>query len=399
MSQQVMTAYELYQNIRDKLDTSIPYAKERVKQLEPYVDSEAYINAVSDKGFISQQVKTKNDFLSEGSTGLANHLEKLADYILYCKYDDEHNEQEIMSLNEAIKVADRVNHTKRDKLRLIKGRIKPHRRIETSRRGNYREVHASTPSELDNQYGRMAEREGRVVYSFQDKELNQKGRFKNSRKYWEHYCQTGQNVKSNFLKGDLLPYGEFAYECLKALEVEIRRLEETLDTLDKDSRKYKTIKNRDLKTLKSNYNASAEVLRKPTVLNMTMVLNVSALDVLDEAIDYQNFEVMKTLLLNSFEIRREGKKRVDSMMWVLSQDIDDKIRRVRTRLTPIQNMILTHLVNDKNVSGTEIISSILKEYNIEISKMSLSRHINKIVERIIELDDKNYVLTSKKDEK
>ena len=392
MRNKVLSPYDMYIKIRDKLDTSIPYARDRVKQLEKHMDSEIYIDALSSQGFRNQQVKTKSDNLSEYMGSLTSHLDKLADYILYCKYDDEDNEAEIKELDAQIKIADSNNKARREKLRQEKSDIKPQGRLNLSRRGNYQEIHAGTPSELDNKYGNAVESEPRVIYSFKDKELNQKGQFKNSERYWQHYCQTGQDTQSMFLKTDAQPYPELAYEVLKSLQDEIRRLEAVLEVTDENSETYKIIKNRDLKTLKSNYNISAEVLRQPTVLSMSMILNPSPLDAMYQEIDYQDTKVMKALLLNRFMIKQEGNKKINSMMWVLSQDIDDKIKRVRTRLTPIQNMILSEIIRDKSYTNSQLEASLWDNYNITINKWTLTRQINKIVERLVELDDDRYVL-------
>lgn len=386
MTNNIITPQSLYNDIRHDLDMSLIYAKDRIEQLNKILDIDKYVDLLSSEGFKSQQVKTSNDFLSDTNGTMTNHLDKLANYILFCKYDDEENKRELDELDEKIKEADRVNKQKSKELRYQKKQIKPHRRIETMKRGGYTEVAVTTPSETEWQYGSIEGEQPLVVYSRKDKELNQKGLFRNNEKYWKHYARKAKNFNSMFFKGEEQPYGEFCYETLKQLSKDIERTELLLETLEEGTEKYRVVRN-NLSTVKTNYKTASEILRNPVVLNTTQVLQIKPLETMYDEIDYSDRKIARNLLTSYYRIKTESESKAGSMFWCIAQDMQKKIHKVRLYITPLQNKILDELIKEENISAENIVENIGKKYKLKISVRSVYRQINKISDRISDLED------------
>lgn len=376
----VITPSSLYNEIKNDLDYSLIYARDRVSQLREILNIDDYVTFLSSERFISQQVKTKSDKLSDESGTITSHLERLADYILFCKFDDEANKQELDEISEQIKEADRVSKEKSKELRYIKKQMKPHRRIESSNRGSYAEVSITIPQEMDWMYGSIEGSQPSIVYSRKDKELNQKGLFKNNERYWKHYAQTGKNFNSMFYKSEE-SYGKFCYEILKSLEKDIRKTELLLESLEEGSDRAKIVKN-NLSAVRGNYRAASEELRKPTVLSMTQVLNISPLEDLYEEIDYSDKKITRVLLTNYYRIKSESEKRVGTMFWCIAHDMERKVEEVRMHITPLQGKILDELTKEEYIRADNIADNIEWNYGISITPRSIYNHINKIAERI-----------------
>ena len=376
----VITPSSLYNEIKNELDYSLIYARDRVSQLRDILNIDDYVTILSSERFISQQVKTKSDKLSDESGTMTSHLERLADYILFCKFDDEDNKRELDEISEQIKEADRVSKEKSKELRYIKKQMKPHRRIESSSRGSYAEVSVTVPQEMNWMYGSIEGSQPSIIYSRKDKELNQKGLFKNNERYWKHYAQTGKNFKSMFYEGEE-PYGKFCYETLKSLEKDIRKTELLLESLEEGSDRAKIVKS-NLSAVRGNYRAASEELRKPTVLSMTQVLNISPLEDLYEEIDYSNEKIVRILLTNYYRIKSESEKRVGTMFWCIAHDMERKVEEVRMHITPLQSRILDELTKKEYIRADNIADNIEWNYGISITPRSIYSHINKIAERI-----------------
>ena len=193
----VVDPYELYKNLENHIDYDIRYAEDRVDLLTSVWDEELYVDCVSDEGFRNQQVKKKSSPSSE-DTPMTQHLDKLADYILYSHFDNEEQEKEFDKARRILKETEAIHkkeRTEQDEKVIIKSKDKLRNKpLMMSRRISdtiKREANESLQQFFESSSSTDIYKSEfpQVTYTKVDKELNQKTRtFNNSKKYWAlHY--------------------------------------------------------------------------------------------------------------------------------------------------------------------------------------------------------------------
>lgn len=406
-----LDAQTLYRKIQPALLYELEFAEDRIKQLEDNLDEDIYSNCLSSELFRKKQVKTTNSFLSGdvANKDITHHLEKLADYILYAKYDNQEHKNEIEHLKEEIRVLNKNKNkqTNKNKKAKIKRFIDDNHLFQENRktRTNYQVVRFDQPIDQDNDSSEsigdyIEEGSPRVFYTWKDKQLNQSGKFKNSQKYWEYYSHNKIPNKSIFEKlNNNISYSEEAFKTIDELEKTSAYLKETLKefegrkNLSKVEKEINRSRQMRLQGTNSNLITAIEFFRNPVVLNKNTVgindtMSQYALDILD----YNNHNTIKIILTNYRTLKEKFNSKTGSSIWIILMDLEMALERLikKNSLSQTQEIILNLIVKNDDFSYQQLKEELLDKQAKEFKDTTINYHINIIIKKLSEeMGEKN----------
>lgn len=389
-----MDAQQLYKEIQPHLVYSIDFAEDRVKQLKENWNEELYVHSISSDLFRSKQVKNKSSRLSDDANekGMTHHLDKLADYILYASYDNAEQKEVAEERKREIKKV-RLQRNQQSKLRLKQlideqKAAKPHKANALRPSRTQYKILSLDYDEDDaeaNELSIQDRRTPRIFYSWQDKELNQQGKFINSKRYWAHFSQ--KNKKDLPYIFDIMnqadAYEDVAFETLDSLNKDRTILEESLKGLMPTSEEALALKKR-IGYINENYNLSVERLRDPMVGKLGMASKEDNKDILQE-LDYNDLPTMRILLHNFNELHNYYKNRPGTSMWAILVDYKWAYEKLveDDKLSSIQIDIADFIMTSNDFSYEELQESILKDHRLNLTKQNVNYHINAVLSKII----------------
>lgn len=375
----------LYNKVKPYLDYTVEYAEDRVKQIKENWDEELYIDCVSSPYFISKQVKNLDDELSEAEKTLTDHLDRIANYILYSSFDNEQERQEYEDLKEkkkeAKRVADKNERLKKEIVIRDKQKTRPSL-ISNSRKSqtNFKVSHEED-MRVDNRHFEVEEYESPLVfYSFGDKELNQNGNFKNNLRYWEHFGQHNHSdIHSIFEKVDHnLKFYRVAYEDLKDKEENIHTITKRLD--DSISSELRSHLNEVLRENKKEYNFVAERLRDRVNLSSSMSKDIDPLHEIERRIVYTDETVIKELVYGYKELKEKYKNKTPALIWDIVADVERMCSKIT--LSSMQKTILSFILNNSNWKYRTIQEEVLLQHHKKLSDGGVKYNIDSIINKI-----------------
>lgn len=399
----VVDPYELYKNLENHIDYDIRYAEDRVDLLTSVWDEELYVDCVSDERFRNQQVKKKSSPSSE-DTPMTQHLDKLADYILYSHFDNEEQEKEFDEARRILKETEAIHkkeRTEQDEKVITKSKDKLRNKpLMMSRRISdtiKREANESLQQFFENSSSTDIYKSEfpQVTYTKVDKELNQKTRiFNNTKRYWEHYTTQSSKEVPHYL-GKTETYADVAYSSLLQMEESIKALEPRIKDLDffdimekerlkKDNivthneiiiKEIKALR-RLKRELQADYNISAELLRKPTILKSSfMSIDEVIPNSAWERLSFRLDETYHALIMGYGDLKERYSSKVGTTMWCLIYDFEKMISNVK--LSPEEDIVLNRILQDGKTPLKSIQEEIYTELDKEVSIPTVSNMINK----------------------
>lgn len=379
---------DLYGKIKDKLIYS-SYAEDRIECLTEIWDEELYADCISAQGYINQQVKNLDDKTSEEETGtLVHHLDRLADYILRASFDNEEDREQYEKLKiekaKARKISDYDQKKKQElKIRDIQktrsGLLSNNRKPQTG----FAHINIENMKEEGERYDVSAEKKSSTHFTFKDKELNQDGRFKNNRRYWEHYGQHFHDAHHSLFKrvDHSIKYPEFAYSDIRNREEDLWVLEYQINHLP-ESKKRKELENFK-RELTQELNISTDLFRKPMSFKPSKLkMDVDPLLAIERRITYTDKNIIKELIYNYAEIKTVYQNRTSSVLWCAVQDMDKMLNTLK--ISSIQQFILGCVYNNNNWTLKEIKEELLRDHSKEISVQGVLYHIDKYIDKVTE---------------
>lgn len=405
---------ELYEMINDKLDKSIYYGEDRVKQIEDDLNQNYYADAVSSEGFRMQQVKATSKNLSD-KTPMTQHLDRLADYILYSHYDNPEQEKEF---HEAQEEFNRLTEkrakkkTEQDKKQLLELRNK----IQSKPKRQVKKVWDNQYGSTENTYSieKFFEESGdynydsipnfKVNYTTIDKDLNQSnGRFRNSQRYWIHFAPPKGHI-IRLYKGETEPYAVSAYETIKQLQetlesvqvpleeikvpinLEIQELNRTgkesseaLKELRNQERKLRKVRNE----ISEDYNLAVNELKKVTELKGTSISSGETIP--NDAwlrLSLRNTDTYLALLEGYSELKVNYQNKISTTMWALLRDFEELYPKAR--LDETEQYIMETMLSDGRKTAKAISQEILEELNKEVPERTIQNILTKIIPKRIQ---------------
>ncbi|WP_415408924.1 hypothetical protein [Staphylococcus agnetis] len=352
---------------------ALKYGEQRVEAIAKGIDENAMVEIVSDHQFISKQIKSTTSPLSEDN-GFTKTLDKIADYILYTKFDNEKQEEEHIKTKEDLKKLEASKKTEK---------VKDILEIKKEQRNNTPYSKTKRLSKLPKHYtiksideaiasdSGMYETNTTINYSRVDKQM-QRGIFDESmEKYWERYSPSKRN-NIPFYSHEPIDYKTFAFETINQFLLEIQALEEKPFTPGRG----KVISN-----LKSEMRASLECLKKVISFTPTVEMTESIPEDSWNYLSLRSVDVYKVLLNNYSELCASYDTKVNTNMWSLLRSFEDIVQRVKW--DKLEYIIIDLMLNHQIDKHTEIQKILQDDYNIAIDKSKLSRLINKRIPKLL----------------
>ena len=378
----------LYNKIKPHLDYSIEYAEDRVKQIKECWDEELYVDCVSSKYFRKKQVKTTDDELSEADKTLTDHLDRIANYILYSSFDNEEERQEYEELkkekkstkeikdkNERIKKELEIREKQKNRLSLLSNSRKSQTNYSTLNEEDIQESHEN--------FEITEGEENKTFYHFKDKELNQKGTFNNSLRYWEHYGQhNNTTIPSMFDSVDHnLKFYQVAFESLEEKKKGIEKLERKLEKRLSVEERGETEKL--LRENRAEYNFMAERFRDRVVLSLkTPTKKRDTMLDIENDISYTDTGTVKILLYNFKEFKDKYDDKTSTTLWCIVKDMERITQKVK--LSSTQLTIMQKIMRTRDWSYKELQDEVRFFHNKEIGVGAIKYHIDTIIRKIVE---------------
>lgn len=383
---------ELYRIIKDNLIYTIDYAEDRVKQIEENWDEELYVDCVSLPGFRSKQIKHTSSDLSDTERTITHHIDKLADYITYAKYDNAEQEAYFDAIFEEKKRHDQLNRSQQKKQAntyVIKDKNKMRPTLLTRLRGSDSNYAIAYIDHIGKYIAKGKIRqlsishEDAIFYTWKDKELNQQDMFKNSEKYWKYYSNKNQGFSSIFFSPEE-PYWKFSYEILENFLSEIERLQEESKVLAVGSKK-QINKINSIKLLKTNYREASRELRKPTKLKIGNYQTPDKINYeIAEQTSYIKEDVIEALIISYSNMKEISNNSLGSYWWTMLADLEYMVEYAH--LSALQRFIIKHIMTSGHYNLKEIQSEYLHSKQEEISSNKISYNFKSGIKKIVEFN-------------
>ena len=380
---EVMDSGGLYNIIKDDLNYNLEYAEDRVSQLYSIMDDKLYANCLSTAKYRDQQVKSTTDPLSEEQS-YTQHLDKLADYILRANYDNEEDRANTERLKEEQREINKMRDVDSRKKKLVANRDKRSTRqsllTNKNKSRTKNEVVSLDMKDLDNVYfyGRD---ENPVHYTRVDRELNQKGNFKNSLKYWLHYGAHNQSGSQSIFNVDYsTPYYRIAYDSINQQNEAIGKLlSQIASTTDLKKRKRLEGLKRELT---AEYNVVAERFRSPVVLSMgAPSRSTDILTLIEDKVDYTSKPIVKAIVYGFSELKQYYTTETSSLCWCIIKDFEEAFESIT--LGKVQKTVAQHVVHNPNWSYKDIIDDVTSEHDKIIGKSTVAYHIENFINKLL----------------
>lgn len=380
---------ELYNRVKPHLNYSIEYAEDRVENIKENWDEDLYVDSVSSKQFIRKQIKTTDDWLSESEGSLTNHLDKIANYILYCPFDNEEEKQRHLELKEeqkeAKKIADKNRRAKkeqeiRDEQKNRLSLITNSRRSKTKIQTLYLEDPNQNKWDIEPESDSHIEK---VFYTYEDKELNQKKDFKNNERYWKHFGQHNYSTIGSIFDIDYgLRYYQLAYQDLAMKQEGLDSLKERVEEVTSPPAK------KQLESLmrenRAEYNFVAEQLRNRVVFKSSApAKDKDILTMIEDKIDYTNTDIIKVLLYNYAELKLKYENKTSSLYWDMLMDMENFCTTLFGKgMTDTKAIIVNYVLKTPAWSYDELIDEIEFYSEKRLSRQVIVYHLNSIIKSI-----------------
>lgn len=345
---------------------ALKYGKQRAEAVAKGIDESSMVEIISDHQFISQQIKTTTSPLSE-EDGFTKTLDKIADYILFSKFDDEEQEKEHEKVKEELKELESSKKTEdiKNKIEVVKNKKRNTPYSKTKKLSN-----------LPNQYSvQSLEQQSDIVanglsptyivnYTRVDRQM-EKGKFDESMEaFWERFSPSKPN-DIPFYDDEPINYKEFAHSTMLQYISEIQELEDKPFTPERA----KVISN-----LKSEMRTALSSLRNVIHFNPTSSLDETIPSDSWNYLSLRNVDTYKILLLNYNELYERYKTKVNTNMWSLLRSFETLIESVKWGKP--ESVILELMLNEGITQLEEIQTILENESQLVYSKSNLSKIIN-----------------------
>lgn len=359
---------------------ALKYGEERVEAVAKGIDEESMVEIVSDNLFISQQVKNTNNSLSE-EDGFTKTLDKIADYILFTKFDNKDQEEKHEEAKQELKELEASKKTEniKNKIESLKEvrRNTPYSKTKKlSKLPKHYMIHSLEQQEDVGNNGLIAVSQP-VNYTRVDRQM-ENGKFHESmEEFWERYSPNKPNDIPFYTKNPI-NYKEFAHETMLQYIAEIQHLED---------KPYSPERAKIISNLKGEMRTALGVLRKIISFNPTPSIEETIPSDSWEYLSLRNIDTYRVLLLNYQDLNERYKTKVNTNMWALLRSFEQIVEN--TDLQFKESVILDLIMNQGITQLEELQCKLENEYQIQYSKSNLSKIVNnKIPNSILQAHEK-----------
>lgn len=353
-------------------DYSMKYAQDRCNAISNTFDTEAATNIVSSKKFIVEQNKATTKPLS-GESGFTKTLEKIADFIVYAKFD---NEQEEVKHEEMKKEAQRLELIKK-KQRKEKQEIRLARLKEKVKDTPYSKTKKplappkhfrtlSTEGMMESGNG-IHSTNNNINYTRIDRQMQQ-GKFDESMEaFWERYSPSKANGVPHYHEKPI-NYKEMAYSTMQQYLKEIQSLEELSYTPDRAKQ---------ISYLKSEMRTALDILRKVITVQPSISVEETIPHDSWDRLSLRDTDTYIALLFGYNEACKKYDTKVSTTYWALLKDFEELLQK--TEWSKEEAVIIEYILETGNTELKAIQEELLDVLNFEIPHNTLSVWLNKSI--------------------
>ncbi|EGQ4140290.1 hypothetical protein F6J37_05460 [Staphylococcus pseudintermedius] len=343
---------------------ALKYGEERAEAIAKGIDESMMVEIVSDHKFISQQIKKTTTPLSE-ENGFTKTLDKIADYILFSKFDNKEQEEEHIKLKKKIAQLESKKKTEKNKDKLFDAK---HKKKDTPYM-NVKRLKSLPPQYLvlntEDDESQVIKPDYVVNYTRVDRQM-EKGKFDESMEaFWERFSPSKRN-EIPFYDKEPINYKELAFSTMEQYIAEIQQLED---------KPFSPNRAKVISNLKGEMRDALKILRKVIHFQPSISIDEVIPDDAWNHLSLRDPEVYRILLLNYSELYEKYKSKVNTNMWALLRTFEDLVEKTKWRNN--EECVIVDLILNDGVTSLNEIRDILKEENEELMpKSTLSKIIN-----------------------
>ncbi|PCF50158.1 hypothetical protein [Staphylococcus delphini] len=349
---------------------ALRYGEERTEAIARGIDESMMVEIVSDHKFISQQIKKTTTPLSE-ENGFTKTLDKIADYILFSKFDNKEQEEEHIKLKKEIAQLESKKKTEKNKNKLFDAK---HKKKDTPYM-KVKRLKSLPPQYLvlntEDDESQVVKPDYVVNYTRVDRQM-EKGKFDESMEaFWERFSPSKPN-EIPFYDKEPVNYKELAYSTMKQYIAEIQQLED---------KPFSPNRAKVISNLKGEMRDALKVLRKVIHFQPSISIDEVIPDDAWNCLSLRDAEVYSVLLYNYSELYEKYKPKVNTNMWALLRTFEDLAEK--TSWSKEEAHIVDLMLNSGVTKLEEIQEALREDYKLEYEKYQLSRIINKQLPKIL----------------
>ena len=364
---------EIWDNFKLSCDYSLKDAEDRSKKISEGFDSALVANVISTNSFMNEQVKTTSMQLS-GESGVTKTLSKIADYIVFAKFDNSQQEHD-------------NNLLKNEIMRLEKIKKKKRKEIETQRLIQAKAESRNTPSSLTRKLKsipkhykltsteRIIEEDGgiaplevnKINYSRVDRQMQQ-GKFDGSMKtFWERFSPSKPN-NIHWYHKEPIKYSEFAYDTMKQYLDEIDYLASLPFTPDRAKQ---------ISYLKGEMRCALDILRKEIHFQPTTSVDESITHDAWDRLSLRNTDTYIALLFSYYSAYQKYNSKPSTNYWAILRTFEQLLEE--TEWTTEEIVIIEFILETGITDHKSILNELNEVLHIEVPQRTLSGWINNII--------------------
>ncbi|WP_214518246.1 hypothetical protein [Staphylococcus pseudintermedius] len=343
---------------------TLRYGEERTEAIAKGIDESMMIEIVSDHKFISQQIKKTTTPLSEDN-GFTKTLDKIADYILFSKFDNKEQEEEHIKLKKQIAQLESKKKTEKIKDKLFDKKSKkkdtPYANVKRLK---------SLPSQYlvintEDDEAQVIKPDYIINYTRVDRQM-EKGKFDESMEaFWERFSPSKPN-EIPFYDKEPINYKELAFSTMEQYIAEIQQLED---------KPFSPNRAKVISNLKGEMREALKVLRKVIHFQPSVSIDEVIPDDAWDCLSLRDPEVYRILLLNYSELYEKYKSKVNTNMWTLLRTFESLVEKTKWR-NKEEECVADLILNFDISSLNEIKEELDLVQGITLPNSTLSKIIN-----------------------
>lgn len=361
---------ELWDNFKKSCDYALKYGEDRNNAIKENFNDDHAAEIVSTVTFMNEQVKTTSAQLS-GESGITKTLEKIADYIVFSKFNNVKEEEQHEDVKKEIMRLERIKKKKRkeaEQKRIEEAKLElKNTPYNHTKKLSVPPSHMNLTSLSQIHDGTIDERSvgTHVNYTRVDRQMEQ-GKFNEDMEaFRERFSPSKPNSIPHYAK-EPINYKELAYSTMKQYIDEIEYLE---------SRPFSPDRAKQISYLKTEMRTALETLRK--------VIHIQPTSSIDETIpmdswnrlSLRNTDTYIALLLGYYDATKKYDNKPSTSFWALLRTFEQILNN--TIWTNEEKVLIEFILETGITDQKQIAYELEKETGSIISQSQISKLINK----------------------
>ncbi len=364
---------KIWNDFKEACDYGMKYAQDRSDAIKKNFDQQAATDIVSSYKFMNEQLKTTSTQLS-GETGFTKTLDKIADFIVYAKFDNVEQEIEYEENKKEIQRLEKIKKKKRKereeaRIEELKSEVK-----DTPYSKTKKLLHApkhfrlqSVDKAIDEHNGLYASDNSNINYTRVDRQMQQ-GKFDESMEaFWDRYSPSKKNDIPHYDK-EPINYKELAHETMLQYINEINHLEELPFSPDRAKQ---------ISNLKSEMRTALDILRKVITVQPSINIDETIPNDSWDKLSLRDTETYIALLFGYNEACKKYNSKVSTTYWTLLRDFEDLLQK--TEWSKEEAVIIEYILETGITEHKAIQEELLDTLDFDISQQTLSYWLNNVI--------------------